>query len=148
MINFDSSDTSRPQNIDGEIEGRSSRHGKVSFLYMKNLLEKNSINIDDYKFLLKKSNEELFNNIVSIINELENENNSIISLKEFTRARNIKDNKNKLISRLQSLQFIKSLYYIMKSNNKLADKIITNIFRYALSIQTHQFTSPRYLRVL
>jgi hypothetical protein len=34
VINFDSSDTSKPVNIDGEVEGSSSKHGKISLNYI------------------------------------------------------------------------------------------------------------------
>jgi nitrate reductase NapAB chaperone NapD len=80
-----------------------------------------------------------------------------------SRSSNISGNKNKLISKIQSLQIVLAISQIYsqeeedgKENTEKDPKIIhvisnglvTKIMRYALSIQTDKFDTPRYLRVI
>ena len=60
----------------------------------------------------------------------------------------IEGSKNKLISRIQSLQIIILVGRVLLQDRTLANNIITGIMRYALSIQTDKFDTPRYLRVI
>ena len=56
--------------------------------------------------------------------------------------------KNKLISKLQSLQILVSIAKIYKVSPMLGNDVMTKIMRHALSIQTSDFDTPRYLRVI
>ena len=108
-INFDSSDTSKGQNIDGEVEGSSSRHGKVSFKAIKRILdskieagakiqklqtyqELSLLNIDQLKSLVRS--------LISTINTLRKRaEGDLIKVQPITRGSDISSNEKKLISR-------------------------------------------------
>jgi len=113
-INFDSSDTSKSQNVDGEVEGSSSRHGKISFNWIKRILDPFCIgdidNIQGYNELKNNSLDELRSLVIkftSKINKIKNDHpNKNIIIREVIRGVDISNDKNKLISRIQSLQII------------------------------------------
>jgi hypothetical protein len=65
-----------------------------------------------------------------------------------TRGKDIEGSVNKLISRIQSLQIVILMGGITLIDKELSKLIITKIMRYALSIQTDKFDTPRYLRVI
>jgi hypothetical protein len=64
------------------------------------------------------------------------------------RGENIKGNQNRLVCRIQSLQVILSFIKIYDIEPSKANEIITKLMRYALSIQTDKFDTPRYLRII
>jgi hypothetical protein len=157
-INFDSSDTGKLQNIDGEVEGSSSRHGKVSFKAIKRILdskietgskiqklqtyqELSLLNIDQLKSLVKS----LISNINKIKKQIEGD---LIIVKPITRGSDISNSEKKLISRIQSLQVVLAIIQLHNINHKESNDVVTKILRYALSIQTDKFDTPRYLRVV
>ena len=168
-IIFDSSDTSKARNIDGDISGRSSRHGKVSFNSMHTFMSKNGfierydLTLDTYSKLSTKDDNELREMILLAHDDLLNlvpnlieivstryKNGSInktySDLEEGSSVNNIK---NRLISKLQSLQLLVALAIIQSEEPTDANIVITGIMRYALSIQTDLFKStPRYLRII
>lgn len=170
-LTIDSSNTSNKVNVDGEVQGKFSRHGKISFTYMKYFINSIRDNIsldkiqalDEYSKLKDLSENELINKINNILSELYK-----IEVKYRTRVkidypkRTLKSNdmvstgrpigennrKNKLISKLQSLQIILSIVQVRVSKIKDANEIINKIMRYALSIQADVFITPRYVRVI
>jgi hypothetical protein len=157
-INFDSSDTSKGQNIDGEVEGSSSRHGKVSFKAIKRILdskieagakiqklqtyqELSLLNIDQLKSLVRS--------LISTINTLRKQTEGdLIKVQPITRGSDISSNEKKLISRIQSLQVVLAIIQLHEISHKDSHDAVTKILRYALSIQTDKFDTPRYLRVV
>jgi hypothetical protein len=157
-INFDSSDTGKLQNIDGEVEGSSSRHGKVSFKAIKRILdskietgskiqklqtyqELSLLNIDQLKSLVRS--------LISTINNLRKQTEGdLVIVKPITRGTDISNSEKKLISRIQSLQVVLSIIQLHNINRKESNDAVTKILRYALSIQTDKFDTPRYLRVV
>ena len=157
-INFDSSDTGKLQNIDGEVEGSSSRHGKVSFKAIKRILdskietgskiqklqtyqELSLLNIDQLKSLVKS--------LISTINNLRKQTEGdLVIVKPITRGTDISNSEKKLISRIQSLQVVLSIIQLHNINREESNDAVTKILRYALSIQTDKFDTPRYLRVV
>lgn len=170
-IRIDSSDSSRFQNVDGEIDGVYARHGKISFLMMKHFIEESPY----FKYVLSvvKDNplqtvEELKSKTVNELKEMIEDTK--IQISKFKKpsievvfdlkGRNNNLLEKKLISKLQSLQIIRALSIISsydkspeKINNKLnpnneVDKIITKFLLYALSINTGGFSTPRYARVI
>ena len=170
VINFDSSDTSKPVNIDGEVEGSSSKHGKISLNYINRSIssvfkKKNksmgALNIKTHAEIKsdlskqKDPNQVLQGKIKDISNEIIKLSNSNPTLKELLSVVKISKggtdtngNINAGISRYQSLQVI---YLIMKAYSidaKFGNLIITKIMRYALSIETDFFNTPMYLRVI
>jgi hypothetical protein len=170
VINFDSSDTSKSVNIDGEVEGSSSKHGKISLNYISRSIvsayeNKNvsmvGLGIKTYAEIesdLSKErdpNQKLQDEIRKISDDIINLSNSNSTLKGLLSivkvAKNGTDtngNINAGISRYQSLQVI---YLIMKAYSidiNFGDLIITKIMRYALSIETEYFNTPMYLRVI
>lgn len=170
-IRIDSSDSSKFQNVDGEIDGVYARHGKISFLMMKHFIEESPY----FKYVLSvvKDNplqtvEELKSKTVNELTEMIEDTK--IQISKFKKPSievlfDLKGRDNnllekKLISKLQSLQIIRALSIISsydkspeKINNKLnpnneVDKIITKFLLYALSINTGGFSTPRYARVI
>ena len=157
-INFDSSDTGKGQNIDGEVEGSSSRHGKVSFKAIKRILdskieagakiqklqtyqELSLLNIDQLKSLVRS--------LISAINKIKKQTEGdLIKVQPITRGSDISSNEKKLISRIQSLQVVLSIIQLHELSHKESNDAVTKILRYALSIQTDKFDTPRYLRVV
>jgi len=64
-----------------------------------------------------------------------------------TRGREL-DSKSKKISKLQSLQIVLALEQIFIISPEVGNSILTDIMRYALSIKTDKFDTPRYIRVI
>ena len=168
-IVFDSSDTNQKRNIDGDISGNSSRHGKVTFNSIKSILKGKDfmslygLRLDSYSDLLLKTEDELRKEVLfihedlksivpSLIIELKTTTNKGLPNKMYTDLS--KDSsesslKNKLVSKLQSLQLLRALAIIYSEEYSDSDYVITKIMRYALSIQTELFEStPRYLRII
>ena len=103
----------------------------------------------DVSDLKKSSVEELELLVKSLINEIKTQNTSkIVKVKPILRGSDITGNEGKLISRIQSLQIIQALNEIYRHDRRDANEVITKIMRYALSIQTDKFDTPRYLRVI
>ena len=154
-VSLDSSNSSKKQNIDGEVEGSASRHGKISWNSIKRFIEPyrkeypNITPLIDAAELKNYSIEELELLTQSLIEEIKTQNTSkIVKVKPILRGSDIKGNEGKLMSRIQSLQIIQALNEIYRHNRRDANEIMTKIMRYALSIQTDKFETPRYLRVI
>jgi hypothetical protein len=152
-LNLDSSDTSKKVDIDGEVEGSSSRHGKISFKALKRIIE--TVQFENIQKI--QSSEELrslnIEELKDLVNQLIQSGKSIIkseliSVTSISRGSDISTSENKLISRIQSLQIVIAIAQIYNKEPKVANDIITKIMRYALSIQTDKFETPRYLRVI
>jgi hypothetical protein len=170
VINFDSSDTSKPVNIDGEVEGSSSKHGKISLNYIVRSISSvlkgkirtmGGINIKTHaeiKSNLSKQrdpNQALQDKIRDIsddIIKLSNSNptlNGLLSIVKVSKnGTDTNGDINAGISRYQSLQVIYSIMKAYSIDVKTGNKIMTKIMRYALSIETEYFNTPMYLRVI
>jgi len=150
VMNFDSSNTSLKTNIDGEVEGSASRgHGKVSLNVIQHFIDSNcderGINKEGLKIpkseeLRQKTLEELKSICIEKFDE--------IKIEPKLRGLEISNNLGKLISKVQSLYVTSILKSIHSVDSDLCNKIITDMFRYALSIKTHKFDTPMYLRVI
>ena len=156
-INFDSSDTSKKQNVDGEAEGSSSRHGKVSFNAIKRILDlKSSIykiqKLQTHEELSELTIEQLKSLVMGLISKVSGLNKTIggnlIEIKPIERGSDITKSENKLISRIQSLQIVLAIIQLHTIDHKESNDVVTKMLRYALSIQTDKFDTPRYLRVM
>jgi hypothetical protein len=167
-MRFDSSDTSKEQDIDGEVEGISARQGKINLKAIRRIIklnfeklgEKNigdcvksyvevwsdiSKNQDDSKEYVKGKINEIYQYIDGLPNPIKD---ITIVQKDSPKSTEIEDDLNKLMSKLQSLQIIKCILMIYEKDESLCNDIITDIFRYALSIKTDKFDTPRYLRII
>ena len=157
-INFDSSDTGKKQNVDGEVEGSSSRHGKVSFKAIKRILDSKADmgfkiqKLQDYSELSELTIEQLKSLVRGLISKVSGLNKiiggNLIEIKPLERGSDITKSENKLISRIQSLQIVLAIIQLHTVDHKESNDVITKILRYALSIQTDKFDTPRYLRVM
>ena len=183
-ITIDSSNTGNSVNVDGEVAGSSSRHGKISFTGIKSILDihKDEFNLDEiekHSELKKRTLTDLRNSITSLYNELLNLRefsngvdviempsiiqvprlkkgiptgtswDKIIKYTDLSKTEEEDSNiKNKLISKLQSLQILVSIAKIYKVSPMLGNEVMTKIMRHALSIQTSDFDTPRYLRII
>jgi hypothetical protein len=170
-IVFDSSDTNKAINIDGDISGHSSRHGKITFNSIKSILKGGDhdfmtlygLNLDSHSHLVLKTNDELRKELLfthddlkslvpNVIIEIKTTTNKGLPNKMYTdlsKGSSESSLKNKLISKLQSLQLLRALAIIYSEETTDSDYVITKIMRYALSIQTELFDStPRYLRII
>lgn len=153
-MNFDSSNTSNKLNVDGEVEGSTSRHGKISFVSIKRILDNirekvKFSKIYSYKELSSVSIEDLEKMVLSLTDKIiKSSDPKMLEIRPVIRGKDISGNLNRLISRVQSLQIILSISEIYNYKPTIANDIITKIFRYALSIQTDKFNTPRYLRII
>jgi len=171
VINFDSSDTSKSVNIDGEVEGSASKHGKISLNYIsrsivgvvkdnkQKLGSLNNLRLKSYvqiKSELSKRNpnqalEDKIRDLSDEIIKLSKSNstlNGLLDVARLTRGTDTDGNINAGISRYQSLQVIYLIMKIYSIDVKLGNLVITKIMRYALSIETEFFNTPMYLRVI
>jgi hypothetical protein len=180
-MNFDSSDTSKNQNIDGEVDGSSSKHGKINYREIKNIIENYKdpsfkFNLEGFSDLKNRGLDELIDKFWKLLESIKTEKaevesksittiplnpydheiadalpllpNDIVEIREITKGKDISKNENKLISRIQSMQLVLLILQIWKSNQAVGNLIMTKIMRYALSIETDYFVSPKYIRVL
>lgn len=152
-MNFDSSDTGKPLNVDGEVEGSTSRHGKISFRSTKRIIDAYRVHAPDMTELqeydeLSELPDDLLENMIEDIIEIMADNQKYVEAVPLRRGRDIKGNSNKLISRLQSLQIVLAMMELKEVDTHLANECVTKLMRYALSIQTDKFDTPRYLRIL
>lgn len=187
-ITIDSSNTGNSVNVDGEVAGSSSRHGKISFTGIKSILDIHKAEfaldeIEKHSELKTRTLTDLRNSISVLYTELLSlrefangvdviEMSSIIEVPNFKKIDGVftptgtswnkiirytdlskteeedSNIKNKLISKLQSLQILVSIAKIYKVNPMLGNDVMTKIMRHALSIQTSDFDTPRYLRVI
>jgi hypothetical protein len=160
-LTMDSPNTGKNSNIDGEIDGVWARHGKVSFAWIKKFIEESTLyhnNVEDagrimeWQQLVGYSVDELRKMLADLqkdLLDLKSEMN--ISIDYDLAGREIKGNiEKKLISKIQSLQIIKTLAVIDKNDRgkKEVDRIVSNMLLYALSIQNPGFSSPKYVRVI
>jgi hypothetical protein len=154
VLNLDSSNTSKKQEIDGEVEGSSSRHGKISFNAMKRIIDSAK---DQFTFQEIQTTDQLSkletSQLETIASDLKEKvdritPDNLLLHNSSPRSSHINGDKNKLISKIQSLQIVVAMSEIYNQDQSVANNIITKIMRYALSIQTDKFDTPRYLRVI
>ena len=177
-----SSDTPKKRNINGEVDGQSTRHGKISLnsivriirSYFPELLEDNLGGISSNSDLVDTETNELVAKMERLIEDIQGHElyDEKIICAPITRGKDISENVGMLISRIQSLQVVLILLKTMSSENAdartiskkklkkgrsrralrdttpITSEIITKIMRYALSIQTDKFDTPRYLRIM
>lgn len=175
-IKIDTSNSSKFQNVDGEIDGVYARHGKISFLMMKRFIEESPLydkvlSIDETPLqtveLLKNKNvQELKDMIEELNTQIKGFENPLgVNVKDDLKGRPNNSLEKKLISKIQSLQIIRALsiidYHDVVINenprrlingqpnlDNEIDKIVTKVLLYALSIHTGGFSTPRYARVI
>jgi hypothetical protein len=165
-LSIDSPNTGQNVNIDGEIDGKWARHGKISLSWMIKFIEESNLYdrvrdyvedqpINTFQDLNRLSEEEL-ESILSSINAdiLSMERDIKVEILSDVRGRNIdgEGRKRKLISKVQSMQVIRALTVIDSHDNsekeREIDKIVSNMMLYALSIKNPNFESPRYVRAV
>jgi hypothetical protein len=149
---FRSGDTSNKQDIRVEVEGSASRHGNLNLKEVRVIIKESGINnlpvINSSEELVSFSSQELESMINSIHADIiEKAGNQRMEIKYLPRGFEL-DTNNKKISKLQSLQLIRCLLELNRRNRSISNRVITDIFKYALSIQTRYFITPKYLRVI
>lgn len=165
-LSIDSPNTGQNVNIDGEIDGKWARHGKISLSWMIKFIEESNLYdrvrdyIEDEPISifqnLNRLNEDELESILSSINTdiLSMEKNMKVEILSDVRGRNIdgEEKKRKLISKVQAMQIIRALALIDSHDNsekdREIDKIVSNMMLYALSIKNPNFESPRYVRAV
>jgi hypothetical protein len=149
-INFDSSDTSKYTEIDGEVDGSTSRHGKISLEQIIRIIRKNKqLNkIESVNSLKKLTIEQLEQKLNKLYEELDSKGKNNIQYNLSDRGSKIEGSEKKIISKIQSLQVVKTLLDIHTKDQNTANIIITEIMKFALSIQVDYFLTPYYLRVI
>jgi hypothetical protein len=175
-IKIDTSNSSKFQNVDGEIDGVYARHGKISFLSMKKFIQESPLyakvlEIDNnplptVELLKLKTVEELKEIVQYLSDEIKGfEHELSIKITYDLKGRPNNSLEKKLISKIQSMQIIRALsiidYYDVVVNNNHRrlingqpnpdneiDRIVTKVLLYALSIHTGAFDTPRYARII
>lgn len=156
MMTIDSSNTGGRNNVDGEIDGSASRHGKISFYPFKRILNSTdhyTFDINSFSVLNDRTEETLMQDIFDL-------HGKILSFKTMIGGVNVIESETKynssvnntkprLISKLQSLQIVYALGILYNDKRCDIDRIVTDIMSYALSIKTDIFNkTPKYLRVI
>ena len=163
-MNFDSSNTNRVTNIDGEILGSTSRHGKIILAQILYIISKHGLKlrskVDDAKSIHEKETSELEEMVQSTYEQVVLLQNDIPISFIGTRGvnatpvgSNISGHKGRLASKIQSLQLIRLLLEIRVGyGQRKFTKVLTDIYKHALSIQIYdrksQINTPRYFRVI
>jgi hypothetical protein len=172
-LRIDTSDSSKFQNVDGEVDGKYARHGKASFLVMKKFIERSPYFKHIKKFVpdnpLQTSEELKYKNVdelKQILKDLDAEIKELstgpIGIEISYDLKGMKNHfrEKKLISKIQSLQIIRALTIIdlvdpspryikgVANPNNQVDIIMGKILLYALSINNGGFSTPRYARVI
>jgi hypothetical protein len=134
------------QDVQGEVLGKTSRHGKISLIEINSIFSKVSQEykieippIPNHKYFESLSEDEL-NTQVEILND------AIGKLGD--KSKEIKTDKlgtkTRLISKLQALLIAKNLYYFVQASDRMCQLMMY----YALAIENSQFVCPMYVRVL
>jgi hypothetical protein len=146
-MTFDSPNASKLQNIDGEVDGSASRHGRINLGEIMRIISKVAVNYDNFPEIEHASDlvdrdldveiEDLYN---LVVDELRSQGKPVRCI----GGREL-DNDGKKISKLQSLQLV---YCLLNLTQEDADYVVTKMFKYALAIETNDFITPKYLRVI
>ncbi|NBP56127.1 hypothetical protein EBU71_06250 [bacterium] len=131
--------------ISGEVIGKDARFGKISLKIINRILLSYGLgSVDVYgtfentpQNILEKKLEEIQGNLLGL---------PIIKISS-SRVEKLKT-RRRLISKLQSLQLTRILCDNWKKKPKLTDKIINELFYYALSIENEFYESPKYIRII
>lgn len=157
-MTIDSTNTSYKNDVCGEIDGAIARHGKVSFSVIKSKIDairqiedfSHIANINNYDELNRQTEEVLRNAIKRLWKRLLRSGKSEVNIYGTMLGRDYGtvNVKNKLISKLQSLQILYVIYQISSIDKSTADELVTSIMSYALSININMFSTPRYIRII
>jgi len=140
--------------LNGEVEGSTSRHGKISLQIINKIIRRHfqdfGLQTQDFEFVRRRvvlndlNNNQLLNQINSLIGDVAELVNHGFNIDRNLSGRDdISNNRDGLISKLQSLEMIKLLADISMENNECFDLIINDIFKYAMSIQVwHDQNTP------
>ena len=164
-LSIDSPNTNQNVNVDGEIDGKWARQGKISLAWMKRFIEESPLygKVRDYVedepinthaelgMLDEEDLEELLATLNADVKSMERD--MTVEVIPDTRGRSTEgeSRKRKLISKVQSMQVIRALAVIDSHDSgkdRAIDDIVSNMLLYALSIKNPNFTSPRYVRVV
>lgn len=165
-LSIDSPNTGMNVNVDGEIDGKWARHGKISLAWMKRFIEDS----EHYATLLDYLESDPINrfeelnrmdvaDLESMLSDISTDIRSMevglhVDVVTSTRGRSNEgeDRKRKLISKIQSMQVVRALVVIdhndRSEKSREIDKVVSNMMLYALSIRNPNFSSPRYVRVV
>lgn len=148
-MTLDSSNTSKTVNIDGEVKvsDAPSRTGKISLNNINDIiLSKNIIlnGVRPYGYYTNMDTTDL----VRIANDHQQ---NLLRSCDIVRAslynsRDITNEKNSLVSKIQSLEVLIALNTIKRSDIDIFNDIISQLFKHAMSIETIYFLSPKYYR--
>lgn len=164
-LSIDSPNTGTLANVDGEIDGKWARQGKISLAWMKRFIEESALyskvrdyvedepinTYDQLVGLEEKDLEELLATLNADVKSMERDMS--VEVIPDTRGRSTEgaNRKMKLISKVQSMQVLRALAVIDAHDTgekREIDNIVSNMLLYALSIKNPNFTSPRYVRVV
>jgi len=140
------SNTSGISNINIEILGSSSRHGKCSLSQINSILKSNGLNQVPLASEIKSNfdKDTLTREIIKISNKLKGLD--MIELKNGRGQSEIFY--PNLISKYQSLIFAEILINDKIMGGYKCDSCVNSIMYYALSIENQYFKCPRYARVV
>ncbi len=140
------SNTSGISNINIEILGSSSRHGKCSLSQINSILKSNGLNQVPLASEIKSNfdKDTLTREIIKISNKLKG-----LSMTELKNGRGQSEIfYPNLISKYQSLIFAEILINDKIMGGYKCDSCVNSIMYYALSIENQYFKCPRYARVV
>jgi hypothetical protein len=154
------------ENIQGEVQGKMARHGKISLTMINKILVEVLSSVEGAKVetVISATSEEYYDENLSkwtnrqLINEIDSINNKIIRKYGDVTSSRLKEvglNRSRLISKYQSLFLA---WILMENQNvpynrlySVSDKIVGLMFQYALSINLTGKKSgrtPKYARIV
>ena len=158
-------------NICGDVQGTTSRHGKIALPIMNRIIRNSmtdfNVNIQglyqvsDHTVLHRMETEEIeeeVNNLTTEVIEMNEQGHLYVD--KTTRGRDIQGDKNRMISKLQSLQLTKQLIQLAVVNRNCFNSAMTDIYKHAMSIQvwksapgqppfnTGNIPTPKYFRTV
>ena len=138
--------TDKLGNVQGEVIGSTSRHGKISLTEINSIFSKVSQEFDikipkvpDYKYFKDIPEDELQEKVESLNNLIGALGDKSKEMKKEKSSTNVR-----LISKLQALLIAKNLYDF----RQVSDRICQLMMYYALAIENSLFVCPMYVRVI
>ena len=126
--------------VSGEVLGESARHGKVGLLRINKFIER----IDPSLTKIPTRSELETISDRKLKSEINKINDRIKNIGQGVGTRGNISGRPRLVSKYQALKVAEFFY----DNPNIADQLIQDIFYYAMSIKTDEFTCPKYVRII
>lgn len=140
--------------ISGEVAGETARHGKVGLSRINRII---SIISDEYNLEIDRipTKDEISLSPNQLKREIASMQDMVLRYGASITSRSGQESvttRASLISKYQSLKLAVILYqytqHILKDEQSLSDRIIEDMFHYAMAIRNEEFECPKYIRMI